>query len=537
MPQRHLSPQKSPLQQRLELLSQPQHQSLLTGIRHGVEKESLRVTPDGQLAPTPHPQTLGSALTHPAITTDFSEALLEFITTPSHSHRQTLQTLEGLHRYTYRQIGDELLWVNSMPCVLGTDSDIPEARYGNSNIGKMKRVYRIGLGYRYGRLMQTIAGIHYNFSLPDKLWQLLQQAECRSCSLQQYKTDGYLALIRNFRRYYWLLMYLFGASPAVCRSFVRGRKHNLQAINGDQHSLFTPEATSLRMGDLGYQSKAQDSLVVCYNTIENYITTLRSALTEPYPAYQQAGLKDSDGNYRQLNTHLLQIENEFYSPIRPKRTIASGEAPVHALWERGIEYIEVRCLDLNPYLPVGLDARQMCLLDVFLMMCLLKESPAADSDEYNDSLENQRRLVYRGRHPELTLRHNGVELPIQQWSRQLFDDMSPVAKQLDSAFGSTDYSDALHHFQRCIDAPELTPSARLLEEIRNSGDTYFHSALKHARQHREYFMDTPLDPVLEEQLRDQAMVSVAKQQQIEQADQLSFDAFLANYYRGYDFEL
>ena len=525
------------MQQRLELLSQPQHQGLLAGMVHGVEKESLRVGANGQLALTPHPKTLGSALTHPAITTDFSEALLEFITPPVNDHRDTLQTLEQMHRYTCRQIGDELLWVNSMPCALGADADIPEARYGTSNVGKMKRVYRIGLGHRYGRRMQTIAGIHYNFSLPDSLWQLLQQTESRSCSLQDYKTGGYLALIRNFRRYYWLLMYLFGASPAVCNSFAGGRQHNLQAIDSDRHSLYAPGATSLRMGDLGYQSKAQDSLVVCYNSIENYITTLRSALTEPYPDYQQAGLKGRDGSYRQLNTNLLQIENEFYSPIRPKRVAASGEPPVLALWQRGIEYIEVRCLDLNPYLPVGVDSRQMKLLDCFLVMCLLKESPPAHTAEYCDSLENQRRLVYRGRDPGLTLRNDGEEMPIRQWSRELFDHMAPVAGLLDSAFGNGEYSAALKHFEQSIDAPQRTPSARLLEEIHNGTGSYFQTALQHARQQREYFMDSPIDPALEQQLRAQAAASLEQQREIEQSERVSFDQFLADYYRGYDFEL
>ena len=525
------------LKQRLTLLSQPGQQSLLSGIRHGVEKESLRVTPRGQLALTPHPESLGSALTHPAITTDFSEALLEFITEPVADHQQTLNYLEQLHRYTYRQIGNELLWVNSMPCVLGADEDIPEARYGSSNVGTMKRVYRIGLGHRYGRLMQTIAGIHYNFSLPDELWQQLQQADGHTGSLQDYKTEGYLGLIRNFRRNFWLLMYLFGASPAVCRSFVKNRDHKLQPVGADSHSLHTPYATSLRMGNLGYQSSAQDSLVVCYNSLEHYINTLRGALTKPYPGYEEIGLKNPDGSYRQLNTHMLQIENEFYSPIRPKRTAASGESPVHALWQRGIEYIEVRCLDMNPLLPVGLDARQMRFVDTFLVGCLLAESRQTHTDEYYDILENQRRLVYSGRDPQLMLRCNGEEVSFQSRARQMMAALAPVATLLDNAHGGSDYSAAVADFSQLVENPDATPSAQLLEEMRTTGTTYFQCALQHSRQHREYFMDSPLDAAVEEQLQAQARQSIARQQEIEAADQLSFDEFLANYYRGYEFDL
>ncbi|WIO75679.1 glutamate--cysteine ligase [Porticoccaceae bacterium LTM1] len=529
----------SQFQQRLALLSRPENNQLLAGVVRGIEKESLRVTPEGLLAKTPHPAALGSALTHPEITTDYSEALLEFITPPSGSVKHVYDNLEALHQYTYRQIGDELLWVNSMPCMLGhdNDTDIPEARYGSSNIGRMKRIYRIGLGHRYGRLMQTIAGIHYNFSLPDSFWKVLQQQDGDTGSLQDYKTTGYFSLIRNFRRNFWLLLYLFGASPAVCRSFVRNRNHSLEPVNCDDHSLHSPYATSLRMGDLGYQSKAQDSLVVCYNNLENYIETLRGALTTSYPGYEKIGLKDDQGNYRQLSNNLLQIENEFYSSIRPKRTAHSGEPPVAALWERGVEYIEVRCLDLNPLLPVGIEPMQMHFIDTFLVYCLLSDSPKTHTDEYHNILENQRRMVYRGREPGLMLRNNGGETPLKDWAQKLFDGMAPIAEMMDAASGGSEHSDALNHFGRRINQPELTPSSILLNELQSNCDTYFQTALGYARQHREYFLDKPLDPALDEQFRAQAAQSLEEQKHIEQSDKVPFEQFLAEFYQRYDFPL
>ena len=347
------------LQSRLALLSDSGNGSVLANIVRGIEKESLRVESSGQLAKTPHPDALGSALTHPSITTDYSEALLEFITAPSTSIDQVLRELEEIHRYTYQHINDELLWASSMPCQLGEDSSIPVGQYGSSNIGRMKTVYRLGLGHRYGRQMQTIAGIHYNFSVPDSLWQQLQTDEGNQQSLQDYKTDGYFALIRNFRRYFWLLLYLMGAAPAVCKSFVRNRQHDLVAFGDDSHSLHKPFATSLRMGNLGYQSDAQSSLVVCYNDMDQYNRTLKGALETPFKAYEEIGLKDDQGNYRQLTTNLLQIENEFYSPIRPKRTAASGETPLEALQRKGVEYIEVRCIDVSPLAPCGIDRQSI----------------------------------------------------------------------------------------------------------------------------------------------------------------------------------
>ncbi len=525
------------LTQRLSALSKPGHESLLSGIKRGIEKESLRVSPEGELSQRPHPKALGSTLTHPSITTDFSEALLEFITPPLTSVPDVLTTLENIHRFTYQNIGDELLWVNSMPCVLGDDRDIPLADYGASNIGRMKKIYREGLGNRYGRLMQTIAGIHYNWSVPDDCWHALKESASYAGALQDYKTEQYFGLIRNFRRHFWILLYLFGGAPAVCRSFVRNRQHQLQPFNGDAHSLHTPFATSLRMGDLGYQSKAQDSLVVCYNDLSNYIENLRKALTTPYPDYQKIGIQDKSGHYRQLNTHLLQIENEFYSTIRPKRVTHSGEAPAVALWQRGVEYVEIRCIDLNPYSPVGIDAEQIYFLDVFLLHCLLSDSPTTDDNEYHQVLENQRKVVYKGRDPGLKLERNGQEITLRKWAGSLYQELEDVAGILDSRLPKAVHSAALKKLKTRLDDPEHTPAAQLLNEMASSGKTYFQTALGHARQHREYFLSNPLDPSQAQSFSEAAEQSLAKQAAIETSDVTNFGQYLADFYSQYDFPL
>lgn len=523
------------LKNRLSTLEKNSGSTLLSGITRGIEKESLRVTPAGRLAQTPHPSSLGSALTHPQITTDYSEALLEFITPPSSDADQVLQTLENIHRYTYRQIGDELLWANSMPCQLSGDSDIPVGEYGSSNVGQMKRIYRIGLGHRYGRLMQTIAGIHYNFSVPDELLETLRQEESPNQSLQDFKTNNYFALIRNFRRHFWLLLYLFGASPGVCRSFVKGREHQLIPFGDDEHSLHMPNATSLRMGDLGYQSKAQEQLIVCYNDLQNYVETLRSALVEPYPDYQAIGIKNAQGDYQQLSQHLLQIENEFYSTIRPKRTTRSGETALGALWERGVEYIEVRCVDLNPFQPLGIDREQIDFMDIFLLTCLLSKSPATDDQEYRNILKNQHMMVYQGRNPNLMLHDNSGQRAFLEWGHALFEEMRPVAQILDQHNHTQRYEQTLNKLLERLDNPELTPSARMLREMKETGQTYFRVAMNHALQHRSYFLETELPAEIMAQYRAMASDSLQQQQQIEGSDTQSFDDFLASYYQQYNF--
>jgi glutamate--cysteine ligase len=510
---------------------------VLSGIVRGIEKESLRVTPEGKLSHTSHPASLGSALTHPQITTDYSEALLEFITPPSSDANQVLETLENIHRYTYRQIGDELLWVNSMPCQLSGDSDIPVGQYGSSNVGRMKSIYRVGLGHRYGRLMQTIAGIHYNFSVPDELLEILRKNENSNQSLQDFKTENYFALIRNFRRHFWLLLYLFGASPGICRSFVKGRDHQLVPFGADEHSLHMPYATSLRMGDLGYQSKAQEQLIVCYNDIRNYVETLRHALVEPYPDYENTGIKDSNGDYQQLSPHLLQIENEFYSTIRPKRTTYSGETPLRALWERGVEYIEVRCVDLNPFQPLGIDREQMDFMDIFLLTCLLSKSPPTDNQEYRHILENQRLMVCQGRNPELMLHDHQGKRSFLEWGHTLFEEMKPVAQLLDQHNQTDRYEATLNNLVTLLDNPELTPSARILKEMKETEQTYFKVAMGYALKHRKYFLEKELPAEITEQFQVMAAESLQQQQQIEAEDNQSFDDFLTTYYQQYNFTL
>ncbi|MET0357274.1 MAG: glutamate--cysteine ligase [Cellvibrio sp.] len=506
----------------------------LKGILRGLEKESLRITPAGQLAQTGHPMGLGSALKHPHITTDYSESLLEFITEPFDNIPALLQQLDDIHRFTYHELAqtDERLWPASMPSSLPADADIPVARYGNSNSGAMKTIYRIGLGHRYGRSMQTIAGVHYNFSLPDSFWRELQQQEGNTQPLQDFKTDRYFALIRNFRRYFWLLVYLFGAAPAVSNEFVKGRKHRLQPLADDNQTQHLPFATSLRMGDLGYQSDAQQSLFVCYNHINSYLSTLCGAITQPHPAYETIGVKDRAGHYKQLNTSLLQIENEFYSSIRPKRTTQSGETALQALRLGGVEYIEVRCIDLNPYEPLGVTAEQLRVIDAFLLYCLLSDSPETPYTEYAAWLENQKRIVYSGRDPNLKLLRDGNEIAFKEWAREILDDSFACAKLLDESYGGEDYSKAVQNQYAKLADPELTPSAKVLADLRQ-GKSFLDHTLDLAETHRQYFSDRPLTAEALAASHLQATQSLADQAKLEESPQIPFDEYLANYYAQY----
>jgi glutamate--cysteine ligase len=498
------------LPQRLESLS-PER---LRGMKRGLEKESLRAQSDGKLALTPHPAALGSALTHPHITTDYSESQLELITGVHDSVRSCLDELTEVHQFTVRSLkaaGDEMLWASSMPCGLPTDETIPLGRYGSSNVGRAKSVYRMGLGHRYCRRMQTISGIHYNWSLPG------------------VDNGGYFALIRNFRRHAFLLLTLFGASPAICSSFVEGRQHELQPL-GTSGTLHMPHGTSLRMGRLGYQSEAQSTLAVSYNGLEGYAASLHHALTRPWPAYEALGIQNPGGDYNQLATTLLQIENEFYGTIRPKRVIFPGERPLHALRERGVEYIEVRLMDLNPFEPIGIGASTLRFLDVFLLHCLLSDSPPDSADEIHELAHNQHLTAARGREPGLLLQRQGQGVSLQQWGLEIMDELVPLAQRLDAILGNEAHMQAVEQARAALQAPDTLPSARVLRALQERhADSFVAFARSQSAEIHAQLLALPWSA--EQQARFEAMSarSFDAQRAIEAADSLPFEMYRQEY--------
>ncbi len=495
----------SPIYSRL-LEAEPQW---LRRICRGVEKESLRISGhQATLAQTPHPVGLGSALTHSAITTDYSEALLEFITPVSSSISDTEQALADLHRFTARQLGTELLWNASMPCIVHGDADIPIAEFGSSNVGQMKRIYRNGLSVRYGRKMQAIAGIHYNFSLPESFWARASEVAGDNRSQADFQTAGYLALIRNFFSRVWLLLYLLGCSPAVCASFVQGnRSHPLRPMGDDHHS---------------------------YNDLDQYISTLRSAILRTHPPYTAFDYMDN-GERAQLNTSLLQIENEYYSPIRPKRVTGSGEAPILALTRGGIEYVEVRCVDINPFVPFGIDGDTMRLLDLFLLSCLADASPACDEAGQRRNKTNLQRTVTRGRDPELTLLSEGDdEVSLSELAQPILNRMSEIADWFDrDANHNGQYQRIAEEAREKVIDPSLTPSARLLNEMDSSGQSFWQIAKKYSGQWHNEHLSQPVDNSVLASLEAEARASIERQRKLEADDEEPFEAYLARFYSQY----
>ena len=501
---------------------------VLQGGRKGVEKESLRVTPSGDIATTSHPRALGSALTSANITTDYSEALLEFVTPTFRSSWELLQYLCDLHQFAYQHLDDELLWATSMPCALQGDESIPIAEYGSSNIGRMKTVYRRGLGLRYGRIMQAISGVHFNYSFPERFWEVWRDIKRSRDTDQDFISANYFHLLRNYRRHGWIVLYLFGVSPAVCESFLRGREFELPRFKPG--TAFEPYATSLRMSDLGYRNRSQAALKVSVNTLDEYVRDLTRAISTPHPEYAQLGVK-VNGEYQQLNANLLQIENEYYSFIRPKRVARSGERPTKALQRAGVEYVEVRALDVSAYDPVGVNQNKLRFLEIFLAFCVLRESPFIDDAEQNATDGNHLAVAHRGREPGLILTREGRGLPLQDWGHEILDSMQGVAEILDRGDDARPYATALAVQKAKLDDVALTPSARLLAEMRATGESFFQVSLRMSRLHKDYFL--ALYPPNKERLAEfaaGAAESLVAQQTLESAADVSFDEYLGHYF-------
>lgn len=504
---------------------------LLQGGLKGVEKESLRVTPDGRITQSPHPRPLGSALTNEHITTDYSEALIELVTPPFPQTWELIQYLCDLHQFVYRHLGDELLWATSMPCAIEGDASIPIAQYGTSNVGRMKTVYRRGLGLRYGRLMQAISGVHFNYSFPEHLWPALADLYRNRDGGQPFRSEIYFALLRNYRRHGWIVLYLFGNSPALCSSFLQGRRvDGLEPLVPG--TLHAPYATSLRMSDLGYRNTSQAGLSVSVNSLEHYVRDLTRAITTPQPEYQRIGVK-VDGEYRQLNANLLQIENEYYSFIRPKRVTQSGERPTKALRRGGVQYVEMRSLDVSAFDPVGVNQNKLRFLEAFAAYCVLSSSPPIELAEQAELDGNHARVARDGRRPGLLLRREGRSLALRDWGREIVDAMRGVCEMLDEGDRQRPYLTALEVQAAKLDDPSLTPSARTLEEMRTNEESFFAFALRMSREHKAYFLGLyPPNEARQDEFTAEAEESLREQSRIESSDTLGFDEYLERYFAG-----
>lgn len=517
-------------QQRLAVLSQQSNS--LVGFGRGIEREALRVKSDGKLSQKKHPKAFGSALCHDSITTDFAESLLEFITPVAKSVPELLSGLHDIHHFSAKNLDEnETLWPLSMPCYVEGQDQVELAQYGSSNVGLMKTAYRQGLKNRYGSMMQIISGVHYNFSLPESFWPVWSEIHGSDLSGQDAQSAGYFALIRNYLRFGWVIPFLFGASPALCQSFIQGKETSLPFKKIAKGTIYLPYATSLRLSDLGYTNSSQSSLNICYNGVDNYLSSVAVALHKKSPEFKVLGIK-KDNKYVQLNDNILQIENELYASIRPKRVQKKSETPSQALNARGVEYIEIRSLDVNPFCKLGITEEQVNFLDLFLTWCAVVPSAEITESESIQFRENFNSIVTQGRKPDLCLDIDGKSQTVAQWGDELTAQLSELATVFDKSQNNKNdyYQKAIAHIVPRFSQPELTSSARMLQKLKEDNVDNGELALSLSKQYKKELCEQDYliwsDQYFEKQKQD----SILKQQKIEQDDTLNFDQYLQEYF-------
>lgn len=517
---------RSTINKNSQLINQQQLESVFSINRVGIEKESLRASYDGVIAQTDHPPALGAALTHPHITTDYSEALLEFVTPPMDSTQQALDFLSTIHAFVYPNMNQECLWPASMPCRLLGEQSIRIAEYGSSNLGQMKHVYRKGLGYRYGKMMQVIAGIHVNLSVNEDFWPHWQAALGDAGELTSFVNQQYFKIIRNLQRVGWLIPYLFGASPAVDKSFTHKGVKDLRQWDVD--TLYGKHATSLRLGDIGYTNHRENEIGIkaCYDNLNDYVACLTRAIEKPYAAYEEIGVL-TNGEYRQLNANILQIENEYYSTVRPKQIAKSNEKPTHALLDRGVRYVEIRSLDINPFSEIGVDTEQVNFIEVLFMYCLLGDDQIIDTREQEEIDINEYEVAHRGRKQGLYLRRHGKSVLLVDWLREIFADMQAVAQLMNTDV--TNYSQSLDSFAASIENSEHTLSARILAGMKSEKLSYYDFIALLGKQYCDQFSND-LDSASIQYFTALAEKSRQQQKQLEANDNCDFSQFLKQYF-------
>jgi len=498
--------------------------SLFNAVRHGLEREAVRTDSRGRMATTRHPQALGSPLSNPFITLDFSEAQLEFVTPPVSRERSEHDFLRKLMAWSYRRIGNELLWPFSMPPRLPKHNKIPLADFGTSSEGVKRMVYREGLKQRYGGAVQTISGIHYNFSLADSFWKTYAQARQTTEPLSVFKDKGYFGLMRNVIRYVPLVTYLFGASPVADKSFFGARLVGLERL--DSSTYYGPYATSLRLSDFGYQNRKNVPVNVSYNSLDEYVHDLYRAVSTPSRLWSSLGIYKRERQV-QLNANILQLENEFYTSIRPKQKqyAHAGQTLISSLACAGVEYVEFRSIDLDPREAAGISEDQLYFLRVFMTYCLLKQSPLFKRGEQKRWERNQSLVAFNGRKPGLRITDASQQRDFTAWSLEVLKGIAGVAREFDEVHGTKNFSRVVGSQKEKVLNPELTPSAQVLRNIKESRMSYAEYGVSLAKKYKPKLLSIPLSPVYRWRMKNSAERSIAKTAGME-----ARDAWILNWY-------
>ncbi len=500
-------------------------QEILSQGKVGYEKECLRVS-NSKIAQTSHPESLGSSLCNQYITTDFSEAQLELVTPPLKDKRKALMFLDDVHHYISHNIQDEYLWPFSMPLDIHSDQDIPIASYGKSNIARFKEIYRNGLSERYGKMMQAISGIHYNYSVPDAIWEneLFINLDIDP---KETRSAAYFNMMRNVYRVNWLVFYLFGASPVISKSFLNQDSQPFKKL--DKKTLYLPYSTSLRMSNYGYQNARRKKLEVSINSIAEYISDLRKATNRIHEEFRN--IQPENSNLQaQINENILQIDDEYYAIARAKSKIISDQRTTSKLNQGGVDFIELRSLDIDPFSRIGIKEETALFLEVLLIYCFIKQGQLFSSSEIENINHNDSLVAKTGRKPALELIRNERKISLSDWGNQILEDLYPIAAILDCERGK--YSIAIDNAKEKINNPDQTLSAQILELLSSNNTSFSELGMSIGRENKDYYLKSKKSINQSWDILDkEAKQSIAEQEKIEKNDNLSFESYVESYFK------
>ncbi|WP_067840953.1 glutamate--cysteine ligase [Amphibacillus sediminis] len=410
----------------------------LLDIKCGIERETQRIDQNGQIALTDHPKIFGDKIENSQITVDFAENQLEFVTKVHTKTDSLLDELDRIHNLANEGIGSELMWPLSMPPRLPDEKMIRIAQFDQSETGNEKEIYRRGLALRYGKPIQMISGIHYNFSLGTSLTKILSGNLSEGLSGQNAINALYMRLARNFMKHRWLLIYLFGASPIADSSYDEVLKKELSKIGAnmeqfnEEKSMFHDYATSLRVSRFGYSTEITEQFPISYHDLSSYVKGMEQLLTTKHDRYVKLGTHINDHQV-QLNTNVIQNESEFYAPIRLKRMGLNHETQTEALKRAGIQYVEVRLLDINPFEKLGINKQQLDFMHLFMLYCLLEDDQPLSNQALQLAKINHHLVAILGRLSRLKLYDShGKRILLQNLANQIFNKLADLARLIDN---------------------------------------------------------------------------------------------------------
>lgn len=340
--------------------------------RFGIEKESVRVNENGELATTPHPEIFGEKTENPYITVDFSESQIEMITPTVNSVEKAYDFLRNIHEIVATNLKDEYLWSQSVPPILPSEELIPLGKFPQN---KELEKYREKLALKYGRKKQLLSGIHFNFSFDDEFLKELYELSKEKTSFKEFKNNIYLKISRNYFKYGWMIIYLLGASPVIHETYLQKCIDKMKKFTDDTY--YFEDLVSFRNGSCGYRN--EKDFFVNYESVDKYVESLE----------------------RLIEKESISSAKEYYSPIRLKTK--KPKEILKELKNSGIEYLEFRSIDLNPFSEIGIEKVDLEFLHLFILFLFLKDDEPFEEKDYFRYLKNQEILANRGNSDEFRL--------------------------------------------------------------------------------------------------------------------------------------